>query len=169
MTWIIRQEAPADGPAIEYVIAEAFGRPDEAKLVEQLRAGGWARLSLVAQRDGQIVGHVLFSELKIERGTDATAALALAPLAVLPKFQSRGVGTALVQSALDECRQAGHRIAIVLGHPAYYARFGFSAALARPLESPYAGDSFMALELVAGALAGVRGRVVYAPPFDQPW
>lgn len=93
-------------------------------------------------------------------------ALALAPMAVLPELQNRGIGSALVQKGLEVCRQLGYKIVIVVGHPAFYPRFGFSPKLAANLESPFSGgDSFMALELVPGALDGVAGRVQYPPPF----
>lgn len=167
MNLVIRPETPADRSAIFDVVRRAFGKQDEALLVDRLRDGGWLRLSLVAEDEGQLVGHLLFSELAIVGETGTLAGLALAPLAVIPERQSQGIGSQLTRRGLELCRQAGHRFVIVLGHPHYYPRFGFSAELARPLESPYAGDAFMALELVPGALGGVRGRVEYPPPFSQ--
>ena len=167
MSISIRAETPEDRLAIGHVHRLAFGRDDEARLVDQLRDGGWARVSLVAEFAGQIVGHVLFSELEIVGEARTAAGLALAPLAVLPEFQSRGIGSALVRRGLEECGRAGHALVLVVGHPSYYPRFGFSTELARPLETPYAGDSFMAIELVPGALRNVRGRVAYPPPFGQ--
>ena len=86
-------------------------------------------------------------------------------MAVLPEFQRQGFGTALVRRGVESCKERGHRIVIVLGHLHYYPRFGFSAALAARLESPFSGEAFMALELVPGAMAGVSGNVVYTPPF----
>ncbi len=163
----IRVEIPDDGQAIAHVIRQAFAREDEVRLVERLRDGGWTRVSLVAALDGQVVGQVLFSELPIVTPSGTVAALALAPLAVLPAYQSEGIGHELTRRGLDVCQEQGHTIVIVLGHPHYYPRFGFSAELARPLESPYAGESFMALELVPGALEGIRGRVAYPPPFAE--
>ncbi len=89
-------------------------------------------------------------------------------MAVLPDHQRRGVGSRLVADGLLACRQAGHRIVLVLGHPEFYPRFGFSADLAQTLESPFgSGAAWMALELVPGAMAGVQGRVEYPPPFGQ--
>jgi putative acetyltransferase len=167
MSISIRAETPEDRLAVAHVHRLAFGRDDEARLVDQLRDGGWARVSLVAEFDGRVVGHVLFSELAIVGDARRVAGLALAPLAVLPEVQSRGVGSELVRRGLEECRRAGHAIVLVVGHPSYYPRFGFSAELARPLETPYAGDSFMALELVPGALRAVRGHVEYPPPFGE--
>jgi putative acetyltransferase len=165
MEVVTRVEQAADLEAIRTINRRAFGSDDEARLVDALRSQGYLRLSLVAEVAGQTVGHVLFSDLPIETDRGRVASLALAPVAVLPEFQNRGVGSRLIRQGLDECRRQGHRIVIVLGHPAYYPRFGFSAELARPLDSPYAGDSFMALELVVGALAAVKGRVEYPPPF----
>jgi putative acetyltransferase len=87
-------------------------------------------------------------------------------MAVLPELQSQGIGSALVQKGLEACRQQGRRIVVVLGHAHFYARFGFSPKLAARLESRFSGgDSFMAQELVPGALDGVVGRVQYPPPF----
>jgi putative acetyltransferase len=167
MNHAIRAETPADAAAIRDINCQAFGQPAEADLVEALRAGGYPRLSLVAERDGRVVGHIMFSDLPIVAAAGTVPALALAPMAVLPQYQRQGVGSSLVQRGLDRCRDAGHRVVVVLGHRAYYPRFGFSPELALRLESPYAGPSFMALELVAGALDGVTGRVEYPPPFSR--
>jgi putative acetyltransferase len=162
----IRTETADDCDAIRRVNREAFGGEDEARLVDALRAGGHVRLSLVAELDGQVVGHVLFSELAIVNETRSVPALALAPMAVLPAHQNQRIGAALIRAGLEMCRERGHHIVIVLGHKGYYPRFGFSAKLALPLESIYAGESLMALELTPDALRGVMGRVVYAPPFN---
>ena len=147
---------PHDVPAIREVHRLAFAGPAEGEIVDALRAGGYSRLGLVAEIDGRIVGHILFSELVIVPQTGTLAALALAPLAVLPEYQRQGVGSKLTQRGLSDCRAGGHQIVVVLGHPAYYPRFGFSVELARLFETPYAGKSLMALELVPGA--GRHGR-----------
>jgi putative acetyltransferase len=162
----IRDETSADFGGVSEVIRRAFGREDEASLVDRLRAQGYVRRSLIAETDGRIVGHVLFSALDIVSPTSTVSALALAPVAVLPEWQRQGIGSQLIERGLEISRNYGHRIVTVLGHPNYYPRFGFSAELAARLDSPFAGKpSFMALELVAGALEGVAGRVLYAPPF----
>ena len=161
----IRAETSADFDAIRRVNRLAFGGDLEVRLVDALRDGGWLRLSLVAERDAEIVGHILFSELPIETSQGTLPALSLAPVAVLPEHQKQGIGSELIRQGLVNCRLASYPIVIVVGHPEYYPRFGFSAELARPLESPYAGEAFMALELVPGALRGVCGRVAYPPPF----
>jgi putative acetyltransferase len=166
MMSVIRPESPTDFDAIRRVNRLAFGRDDESQLVDALRDGGCVRLSLVAELDGEIVGHILFSELPIiaDSGTYIQA-LALAPMAVLPAYQRRGIGSELAARGLELCREQGHQIVIVVGHPTFYPRFGFSAELARPLRSPFSGDAWMAAELVPGALNGVVGSVVYSPPF----
>lgn len=162
----IRLETAADFDAIRVVNRQAFGGDDEPRLVDALRDGGYARVSLVAVQGAKVVGHILFSDLPIVTSDGIVAALALAPMAVLPDFQRQGIGSQLVSRGLDECRTKGHRIVIVLGHADYYPRFGFTTELAKPLESPYAGDHFMATELVSGALDGIAGRVEYPPPFS---
>jgi putative acetyltransferase len=161
----VRPEEHEDRDAVRRVHRLAFAGDDEARLVDALRDGGFARVSLVAEAEGEVVGHVLFSEMRIDTRTGPVPALALAPLAVVPACQRRGIGSELVRRGLERCAAAGHRVVIVLGHPEYYPRFGFSAALAEPLLAPFSGEAFMALELVPGALGGVAGRVVYPPPF----
>jgi putative acetyltransferase len=161
----IRPESAADYDVVRHVNQLAFGRDDEAQLVDVLRDGGHVRLSLVAEQEDQIVGHIMFSNLRIITDSGTIPGLALAPMAVLPSAQRRGIGSALVRHGLDACREQGHRIVVVLGHPEYYPRFGFSADLARRLQSPFSGDAWMALEVVDGALAGITGRVEYPPPF----
>lgn len=166
MNIIAPPETSADHEAVRHVNLLVFGQDEEARLVEALREGGYARLSLVPERVGQVVCHILFSDLPIITKSGTVPALALAPMAVLPSFQNQGIGSALVRRGLDECRRQGHKIVVVLGHPQFYPRFGFSAKLAAPLASPFSGgESFMAVELAAGALDGVKGRVQYPPPF----
>src|SRR4030095_6702556 len=165
---MIRLETTADLEAIRNTNRFAFGQDAEAQLVDALRDGGCVRVSLVAEIDRQVVGHILFSSLPIITKTGTLSALALAPLAVLPAFQKQGIGSALARRGLELCKDQGHRIVVVLGHPEYYPRFGFSTKMAEHLDSPYSGRaSFMALELVAGALDGVEGKVDYPPPFSS--
>ena len=166
MNIIIRAETAADLDAIRHVNRLAFGQDDEARLVDALRDGGYVRASLVAEQGGKVVGHILFSDLPIMTEAGGVPALALAPMAVLPEFQRQGIGSALVRRGLDECRRLGHQIVVVVGHPHFCPRFGFSPKLASALASPFGGgDSWMAVELVPGALDGVAGRVDYPPPF----
>lgn len=162
----IRREAERDIPAIREVNRGAFDREVEARLVDDLRSEGYARLSLVAEEGGRIVGHIMFSEAVIRTGRGEVAALALGPVAVTPERQGQGIGSALVREGLDQCAQTLYRSVFLLGIPGYYPRFGFSADLAGNLSSSYSGEAFMALELVPGALAGATGVFEFAPPFE---
>jgi putative acetyltransferase len=155
----IRDEAEADHATIGRLHRLAFGRDAEARLVDAMRRSGAVAVSLVAEAEGEVVGHVLLSRLVSPPG-----AVALAPLAVLPDRQRRGVGSALVRAALARAREGGWAAAFVLGDPAYYGRFGFSAEAARGYASPYAGEHFMAVPLGPEPLPG-GGAVVYPPPF----
>jgi putative acetyltransferase len=164
---LIRPETPADLEAIFEVNRLAFGQDGEARLVDALRDGGYVRVSLIAERDGHVVGHILFSDLPIITEAGTITALALAPMAVLPDFQPQGIGSALVRRGLEYCRDRGHRIVIAPGHPNFYPRFGFSAKLAESLSSPFGGgEAWMAAELVPGSLGDVGGRLEYPPPFS---
>ncbi len=161
----IRAEITADHPMIRQVNEAAFNGAEEADLIESLRREGVVLLSLVAALDSRIVGHILFSRMAIDTPSGAAAAVALAPLAVLPRYQRQGIGGKLTRQGIDQLRGMGERLVIVLGHPAYYPRFGFSTASARSLESPFPPDAFMALQLVPGVLKGIQGRVRYPRAF----
>ncbi len=163
---VIREREPADDEAIRRLNDGAFGSSLEAKIVEDLRKARLAAIELVAVEEGEIVGHILFSALKVTFDEELIPTLALAPMAVLPGRQRHGIGSRLVRHGLALARQHEWWAVIVLGHPDYYPRFGFSATLAKPLAAPYSGEAFMALELVPGALSGAGGRVVYPPAFD---
>jgi len=167
----IRPETADDYAAIAEVNALAFGREVEPRLVEALRRSPEfiPELSLVAIEAARVAGHILFSPMAIETKDGAVPALGLAPLAVRPELQNQGIGSALVRDGLDRCRSLGHRIVVVIGHPAYYPRFGFSPARPRGLEAPFPvpDEAFLALELVPGALGGIAGVVKYPPAFDE--
>ena len=143
----------------------AFGRPDEADLVDRLRAEGAVLASLVAELEKRIVGHILFSRMWIETTGGSVAAVALAPMAVLPEHQRQGIGGDLIRHGLDLLRQRGEKIVIVLGHPDYYPHFGFSCQKAFTLESPFPPSAYMAMELSPGALDGIHGKVRYPAAF----
>jgi putative acetyltransferase len=165
----IRPRAPQDDPAISVLIAAAFttafGKSTEARLVDALRRNGNCVCELVAVDEGVVAGHILFSRLDVRAGTQSLKAVALAPLAVRPALQHQRIGTALTRAGLTRCRNAGEELAVVLGHPEYYARFGFSALLAKVLDAPYSGKSFMALELKPGAIDGRTWKVAYPSAF----
>ncbi|MCM2465080.1 GNAT family N-acetyltransferase [Methanoculleus oceani] len=163
----IRPEAREDYPAVHDLIRRAFGREGEARLVEALRKspGFIPDLSLVAETDGRVVGHILFSPVRtIEDGT----VLALAPVAVDPSFQRQGIGSALVFQGLAECRRLGYGVVIVVGHPGYYPRFGFVPAREKGFAAPFPvpDEAFMMLELRPGAAETVGGLVLYPPVFE---
>jgi putative acetyltransferase len=153
---------PAERSAIWSVNEAAFGRPDEADLVDTLRANGVVLASLVAESEHRIVGHILFSRIWIE----TVPAAALAPVAVLPEYQRQGIGGTLITRGIDSMRTRGERITLVLGHPEYYEHFGFSAETAGNLEIPFPPEAFMAMELSPGALANIRGKVKYPAAFQ---
>lgn len=161
---MIRDAASRDHPAIRAIFRHAFGRDDEADLVERLRADGDVLVELVAGDERAITGHIFYSPLAIVRGDEILKAAALAPVSVLPAFQRQGLGSALIEEGNRRCRDLGLTAILVLGHPGYYPRFGFTAAAARALEAPFSGPSFMALELVPDALAK-GGRAHYARAF----
>ena len=163
---VIRPRAPADDAAIAGINDSAFGGTGESKLVQALRDAGLAAIELVAAEPSALVGHALFSRLGVTIDARSVKALALAPVAVRPDRQRRGIGSTLIRRGLDLARTDGWEAVIVLGDPAYYPRFGFSAAQARHLKAPFAGEAFMALALQDGALEGRDGRVVYPPAFD---
>ena len=167
--FLVRPECAADYSAIDEVNRLAFGQEDEARLVRELRnvEGFTSELSLVAVKNNNVVGHLLFSPIRIESPDGSTPAIALAPMSVLPAFQRQGIGSKLVRAGLEACRRLGHKIVVVVGHPDYYPRFGFTPARAKGLKAPFPGpdEAFMALELSPGALEGVSGTVRYPPPF----
>ena len=158
---IVRPAREADHAAIRAVVTAAFGQPDEADLVDALRADGDALVELVAEDNDEVVGHILFSPMACEPRAKVAA---LAPVAVKPGRQRDGVGIALIEAGLEDCRAKGVDAVIVLGHADYYARFGFSAELARQVRAPFSGPSFMALELTPGVLSTER-TVRYAAAF----
>jgi len=155
----IRRERAGDLDAIGDVVARAFGRPDEARLVAQLRRDGDAAISLVAVDGEAVIGHVLLSPM-----VAPFRAVGLAPLSVLPDRQKQGIGAALINAAIAGARRDGWDAVFVLGDPAYCCRFGFRADLAAGFASPYAGPHFMVLPL-AQALPATTGAVDYAPAF----
>ncbi len=162
----VRGERTGDADAVRTVNERAFGRPNEAALVDALR-GTRGAISLVAAIGDRIVGHILFTPVEIGQPADSIVAAGLAPMAVLPEHQRQGIGSQLVRAGLDACRRRGYRAVVVLGHPQYYPRFGFAPAGTRGLTCEWSAppDAFMALELDAGALSGARGVVKFRPEF----
>ena len=153
----IRSETADDHDAIREIHRLAFGRPAEAKLVDDLRQSGDGIISLVAERDSRIVGHVLFSLLKAPM-----RALGLAPVAVHPSFQKQGIGSALIREGLDHAKEDGWMCIFVHGDPGYYGRFGFRVESAKSYSSLYSGRHFMALPFTDVAKTG---EIIYPKPF----
>lgn len=162
MTFEVRAEAPADARAIHAVHEACFPGPGEARLVAELRRRGELTVSVVAVADAAIVGHVAFSPLDVDGG------IGLARVAVLETHRRHGVAAQLITAGLDRCRQLGFRFCVVLGEPAYYARFGFVAAPRHGLRDQYGGgDAFQVLALVPGGIPDGRGLVRYASAFES--
>jgi putative acetyltransferase len=168
----IRPEMPADFPAIHSLLEAAFGRSDEAELVQRLRlgAGYLPDLALcIWDWENVLVGHLFCSHCRIvDRDGHATPSLALAPLAVLPDHQGKGLGTGLVRNCILRAADLGFAALIVLGNPRYYGRFGFESAEDHAILAPFATTpgSLQVLQLHPGALAGVSGTVEYDPAFQ---
>jgi putative acetyltransferase len=166
----IRPETVADQQAIDDVNAEAFGRQAEADLVRRLRREGALLLSLVAERDGQLVGHIAFSRGQLARTGEMQDVVALGPMAVIPALQRKGIGSQLVRAGLDALGAAGHELIFVLGHPAYYPRFGFEPAqrygIGCQFEAP--AEAFMVCVRGDARLEGnaAGGIFIYHPAFE---
>jgi putative acetyltransferase len=164
----VRVETSEDIPAVRRVNEAAFGGPGEASLVDAVRNAAQPYISLVAESDGQIVGHIFFSPVSIEADL-VQQAIGLAPMAVLPEWQRRGIGSQLVREGLKECQRIGFEIVIVIGHPEYYPRFGFRPAREQGLSCEFEvpDEVFMVAELSPGALNGVTALVKYRPEFRE--
>lgn len=163
---LIRPESNEDRDAVRAVNTAAFGQPGEADLVDALRDAAEPCISLVADDDGEIVGHIMFSPVSVAGFPDARL-MGLAPMAVVPVRQREGIGTDMATAGLERCRQADVAAVVVLGHAEYYPRFGFLPASRCGLESEYdvPDDVFMALELQPDALRDITGTVRFHPAF----
>lgn len=166
-TLAIRSASFEDTDGIRDVLEAAFPTPEEADLVEVVRAAGGMRVELVAAL-GDLVGTVAFTPVRVTGPSGPWMALGLGPLAVAPPFQRQGIGAALVREGLSRCRGQGEAVVFVLGDPGYYARFGFGPAAERGLSwtRPTEAGAFQVVELEPGALAGRGGVVRYLPAFE---
>ena len=162
---IIRRERGEDAAAVRAILVSAFAGPAEADLVEQLRRDGDLLLALVADDGGRIHGYAAFPKLAVEDAGRTYDAAGLAPVAVTPDRQRLGIGGALIREGHRLLAEQGHSLSFVLGDPAYYQRFGYDPAAAKPFECVYAGPHFMALRL--SERAPQRGKVRYPAAFDQ--
>ena len=162
----IRAEQENDQCAVRAVNTSAFATPSEADLVDALREQTTPIVSLVAEDEGGVVGHIMFSPVSLS-GYPNIKMMGLAPLAVQPRRQRQGIGSALVHAGLEQCRQLGFVAVVVLGDPQYYGRFGFLPSSRFGIDSEYdvPEEVFMAMELNPGGLNGNAGRVKYHVAF----
>jgi putative acetyltransferase len=165
---LVRAEKECDREPVRTVNLSAFDTPSEADLVDALRQQVQTIVSLVAEEDGEVLGHIMFSPISLS-GHPNLKVMGLAPMAVAPTHQNTGIGSALVQAGLDQCRQLDFVAVVVLGHPEYYPRFGFSPASLFGIDSEYdvPDEVFMAMELQEDALSGKTGKVRYDPAFSD--
>lgn len=163
----IRPELAADYPRVHEINVAAFGTPGEARLVDLLREQASPVVSLVAEDEGAVVGHIMFSPVSLP-GIEKLA-IGLAPMAVVPARQRSGIGKALVKVGLDYCKELRAIAVVVLGHPEFYPKFGFAPAARFGLQCEYdvPAEAFMAIELRTGVLRGLSGTVKYHAAFSQ--
>jgi putative acetyltransferase len=169
----IREERPMDIEKVrklnEKAFTQAFGQAPEADLVDRLRENCSNILSLVAVQNDQVIGHIYFSPVNIS-GDKIIEGIGLGPMAVLPEFQRRGIGSQLVQAGIEILKRRGYTFIIVLGHPEYYPRFGFKRASHSGIRSQWEGvpdEAFMILILNEEAMIGVYGIARYRNEFDE--
>lgn len=164
----IRPETPEDIPGIYRVNESAFPTAAEANLVDLCRAHGKHVLSLAALDDKRVVGHILFTPVTLDPPRPGWRGLGLGPVAILPEYQGKGIGSRLILMGLELCRAQGYDYVVLLGDPRYYTRFGFIPGREFGLSSDYGdGDEFQAREINPGVLRGASGVVKYVPEFSE--
>jgi len=165
---LIRNEEEKDLAAVHALNVAAFETPAEADLVDALRAQVRPVISLVTEDKGTVIGHIMFSPVVLSGHPDLRI-MGLAPMAVLPVHQKKGIGSALVRAGLEQCRQLGAGAVVVLGHPGFYPRFGFTAAIHNGITCEYEApqEAFMLVELDPGYLRGRSGIIKYHPAFKN--
>jgi putative acetyltransferase len=165
---LIRIEEPKDWPAVHAVNVSAFETPAEANLVDMLRKEAYPVVSLVAEDNEAIVGHIMFSPVSLS-GHAGLKIMGIGPMAVAPEHQRKGIGSALVRVGLERCKQLGFGAVIVLGHPEYYPRFGFSPSIRFGIGCEYKvpEDVFMVMELQPGYLRNATGTIKYHAAFSN--
>jgi len=165
----IRPEEERDHTAVRQINLRAFDTALEADLVDSVRPATQPLISLVAELNGTVVGHILFTPVTVRGGETTSSAIGLGPMAVLPELQRRTIGSRLVKAGLEACRELGEHVVVVLGHANFYPRFGFrpSAEIGLHYRGPDFDPFFFVAELERGALEGVRGMVEYLPEFES--
>jgi len=165
---LIRAEEQRDWAAVHAVNVSAFETSAEANLVDALRDQADPLVSIIAEDNGVIVGHIMFSPVSLS-GHLELRIMGLAPMAVAPEYQRKGIGSALVRAGLEGCKQLGFGAVVVLGHPAYYPRFGFSSSARFGIGCEYnvPEEVFMVVELQAGFLEGASGKIKYHTAFSD--
>ena len=171
----IRQETPKDYAWVIELTEKAFETMEfsdhnEGKLVENLRKSEKfiSDLSLVAEINGKVVGHILFTPLVIDKCQQQFQSLVLGPVSVLPEFQKQGIGGQLIRAGHQKAKELGFQSVILIGHPEYYPRFGYKPASTWEIKTQIplpSDDVFMAVELTENALSGVSGMVIFPPEF----
>jgi putative acetyltransferase len=165
MEVIIRDERTQDLESIEEMSRQAFGEEEEGILVNKLRANKDAMIFLVAEKETKVVGYILLSRMYVKTNAERIPFLGLAPVAVLPSVQNQGIGSRLIEAAIQRAKEIGESAIILLGHKEYYPRFGFSSELMAYIQSPFNQEAFMGLELKEGALKKLVGIVQYPEAF----
>lgn len=160
----IRAEQPGDLEAVREVNRRAFGREDEGRIIDALRANGAVLLSLIASVQGRVVGHIMYSPLFVGEVEGA----ALGPMAVVPEHQRQGVGSVLVRTGNEQLTRAGCPFIAVVGHPGFYPRFGFRPASSYRITCEWnvPDEAFMALVLDEAKMRAVAGVATYRPEFS---
>ena len=170
MNVTIRKEEEKDYKKVYEVNCLAFQQEDESKLIEKIRKGKnfIPELSLVAEIDDEIIGHILFSKIKIV-GDFVFDSLTLAPMAVIPEFQKQGIGSKLIKKGIEKAKELNFDSIIVLGHKEYYPKFGFQKASKWNIKCPFEvpEEAFMAIELTEKAFEGKAGTVRYPDEFME--
>jgi putative acetyltransferase len=165
----IRPENNDDIAKVWEINAVAFDTETEAKLVNVLRESCESYISLVAEVDGELVGHILFTPVELVGDRSGLKLMGLGPMAVMPKYQNKGIGSQLVNEGLEQCLRRGYDAVVVLGHPKYYPRFGFVPSVKYGIKSEYEvpDEVSMILELKKNSLKGISGIIRYNPAFGS--
>ena len=166
---LIRREEPADIDAVRSLNEQAFEGPAEAKIVDDLRESCSDIISLVAEEGGEVVGHIFFSPAELESGDERRIGMGLAPMAVLPAYQRKGIGSELVKAGMAELEQRDYPFVIVIGHPEYYPRFGFEPASRHGIKCEWEvpDEAFMILILDESRIPEKGGTARYRHEFSE--